>query len=85
MAYSVIATQKHLERASKFHGMRINGIEHVTFSVAVQMAELAKATFIKKYRILGIRPLEYDDKLFFERESLLDKIAKGCFEKYVRR
>lgn len=84
MANTDSLTQKHYERASVFHGRRINGVEHVTLAMAVQMAEVSRQTFCDKCRRYGIRALEYDSRTFYERQKILDAIGNGLFDKRIR-
>lgn len=82
---SEVATKKHWERASRFHGMTYDGVEYVTLAIAVTMSGMSKDAFLDKTRKMGMHPVYFNEKRHYKRQELLDAIEKGKFEKYSRR
>ena len=81
--YTEVKKAKHLERASKFRGRTIGGVECVTQAVAVQMAEMTTRTFFVKCAKCGISSIIFDGRQYYNREELLKAIEGGSFGKYT--
>ena len=72
--------KSHLEKASKFRGKTIKDVEYFSLAVAVQISGYSRQRFVQKCGKLGITPIWYECRNYYERQKILDAIGRGCFE-----
>lgn len=76
--------QQHAKRADMIRGIRLNGVDYVTKTQAMKMAEVSRPTFDKKVAKYGIKTHRQENgRVYFERREFLEAIYNGWFERWI--